>query len=188
MFLHKSAALLILTFSTSQVFAEGTRLWEQSRFDDFIKGTTHGVAISSDGFLELAPDFKLIASTPSSAVWATALGPQGEIYAATGAPARVYQIQNGLPTAIFQPQELQVQALVADREGRLYAATNPDGKVYSWWDYRGVAFFKNQGLRIDHILATPSVAERVTACTIDRNARKGQDASDHAPVVAVIGP
>ena len=144
MFLHKSAALLILTFSTSQVFAEGTRLWEQSRFDDFIKGTTHGVAISSDGFLELAPDFKLIASTPSSAVWATALGPQGEIYAATGAPARVYQIQNGLPTAIFQPQELQVQALVADREGRLYAATNPDGKVYKLERNRGKANSKGE--------------------------------------------
>ena len=63
---------------------------------------------------------------------------------------------------------------------------HPAVGVYSWWDYRGVAFFKNQGLRIDHILATPSVAERVTACTIDRNARKGQDASDHAPVIATI--
>src|SRR5262249_17696671 len=31
---------------------------------------------------------------------------------------------------IFQPQELQVQALVMDKTGGLYAATNPDGKVY----------------------------------------------------------
>lgn len=63
---------------------------------------------------------------------------------------------------------------------------NPDGGVYSWWDYRGVAFFKNQGLRIDYIFATPPVAERCSACTIDRNARKGQDASDHAPVIATL--
>ena len=62
----------------------------------------------------------------------------------------------------------------------------PDGGVYSWWDYRGVAFFKNQGLRIDFILCTQPVADRCSACTIDRNARKGQDASDHAPVTAVI--
>jgi exodeoxyribonuclease-3 len=61
-----------------------------------------------------------------------------------------------------------------------------DEKVYSWWDYRGVAFFKDQGLRIDHIFATKSVADRCTSCTIDRSARKGQDASDHAPVIAVI--
>jgi exodeoxyribonuclease-3 len=68
----------------------------------------------------------------------------------------------------------------------LFRKHNPDGGVYSWWDYRGIAFFKNQGLRIDHILATPPVAAQCTACTIDRNARKGQDASDHAPVIATI--
>jgi exodeoxyribonuclease-3 len=63
---------------------------------------------------------------------------------------------------------------------------NPAGGIYSWWDYRGVSFFKNQGLRIDYILATPSLAERSTGSTIDRDARKGQDASDHAPVVATF--
>jgi exodeoxyribonuclease III len=63
-----------------------------------------------------------------------------------------------------------------------------DDKVYSWWDYRGVAFFKDQGLRIDLIFLTRPLVARCTACTIDRNARKGQDASDHAPVVAVIEP
>ena len=68
----------------------------------------------------------------------------------------------------------------------LFRKHNPDGGVYSWWDYRGVSFFKNQGLRIDHILATPPVAEKCSACVIDRNARKGQDASDHAPVIATI--
>jgi exodeoxyribonuclease-3 len=68
----------------------------------------------------------------------------------------------------------------------LFRAHHPAGRVYSWWDYRGVSFFKDQGLRIDYILATPSVAEQCTACTIDRNARKGQDASDHAPVIATI--
>jgi exodeoxyribonuclease-3 len=50
-----------------------------------------------------------------------------------------------------------------------------------------VSFFKNQGLRIDYIFATPAVAARCSTCTIDRSARKGQDASDHAPVTAVIG-
>jgi sugar lactone lactonase YvrE len=129
-FVMISAILLMLT-SSSLVFAEGTRTWEQSKYDDFVKGTPHGVAISSNGFLELAPAFKLEATTPSSAVWATAIGPNGEIYVATGAPARVYRIVAGAqPVAIFQPQELQVQALVVDKNGVLYAATNPDGTVY----------------------------------------------------------
>ena len=129
-FLTVSASLLIL-ISSSLVSAEGTRTWEQSKYDDFAKGTPHGVAISSTGFLELAPAFKLIATTPSSAVWTAAVGPDGEIYVATGAPARVYRIvAGGQSVAIFQPQELQVQALVVDGNGVLYAATNPDGKVY----------------------------------------------------------
>jgi WD40 repeat protein len=127
-----SAVLLAIFLSTSVLtFAEGTRTWQQSSYDDFQKGTTHGVAISSDGVLQLAPAFKLIATTPSSAVWATAVGPKGEIYVATGAPARVYRITPGVqPVAIFQPQELQVQALAVAKSGVLYAATNPDGKIY----------------------------------------------------------
>lgn len=68
----------------------------------------------------------------------------------------------------------------------LFRAHNGDAKAYSWWDYRGVSFFKDQGLRIDLILATRPLAERCTACTIDRAARKGQDASDHAPVIAIL--
>jgi sugar lactone lactonase YvrE len=122
-------AFLLLTPVLS--FSEGTRTWDQNRYDDFAKGTPHGVAISSDGFLELAPTLKLVASTPSSAVWATAVGSKGEIFAATGAPARVYEISgSGQPSAIFSPQELQVQALVMNKQGVLFAATNPDGKVY----------------------------------------------------------
>ncbi len=132
MFLRNPAfPLIFLLIFVPAVFPEGTRTWEQSKYDDFLKGTPHGVAISSDGTLKLAPAFKLLAATPSSAVWATAVGPHGEIYAATGAPARIYQIVPGAPpVVIFQPQELQVQALVVDKNGVLYGATNPDGKVY----------------------------------------------------------
>ena len=68
----------------------------------------------------------------------------------------------------------------------LFRVHTPDGGVYSWWDYRGISFFKDQGLRIDHILATNPMTARCTACTIDRTARKGQDASDHAPVIATF--
>ena len=61
----------------------------------------------------------------------------------------------------------------------------PD-KTFSWWDYRQLAFPKNHGLRIDHILLSPELAARCTSCRIDRNARKGERPSDHAPVIAEI--
>jgi sugar lactone lactonase YvrE len=120
--------LLLLTVP---VFAEGTLTWEQSKFDELSKGTAQGVAIRSSGGLELAPAFKALATTPSAYIWAIASDPQGNLYAAAGGPARVYRITpDGKSTTIFEPQELQVQALAVGKGGVIYAATNPDGKVY----------------------------------------------------------
>ena len=56
--------------------------------------------------------------------------------------------------------------------------------LYTWWDYRQLAFPRNLGLRIDLVLCTASLASRCTAISIDREARKGQTPSDHAPVIA----
>ena len=58
--------------------------------------------------------------------------------------------------------------------------------LYSWWDYRKLSFPKNDGLRLDLILATPPIARRCTAASIERNERKGQQPSDHAPVLATF--
>jgi sugar lactone lactonase YvrE len=88
--------------------------------------------LRSEGGLELAPAFKAIATTPSTYIWSIASDPSGNVYAAAGSPARVYRITpDGQITTIFEPQELQVQALVVDKNGIVYAATAPDGKVYS---------------------------------------------------------
>ena len=55
---------------------------------------------------------------------------------------------------------------------------------FTWWDYRAGNFHKNFGMRIDHLLPTSSVAKRVVAVEIDREARKGKPIpSDHAPLV-----
>ena len=59
-------------------------------------------------------------------------------------------------------------------------------KSFSWWDYRQLGFRLNKGLRIDHILLSPALAARCTACVIDRVPRKWEQPSDHAPVVATI--
>src|SRR5580698_4746720 len=119
--------LLLLSY----LFAEGTRTWEQSKFDELIKGTPKGVAVRSTGGLELAPAFTALSTTPSTYIWSIAADREGNLYAAAGSPARVYRITpDGKSSVIFEPQELQVQALVVDKGGAIYAATNPDGKVY----------------------------------------------------------
>ena len=59
-------------------------------------------------------------------------------------------------------------------------------KSFSWWDYRMMGFRRNHGLRIDHILLSRALAEKCTACRIDREPRKLERPSDHAPVIAEI--
>jgi exodeoxyribonuclease III len=68
----------------------------------------------------------------------------------------------------------------------LHRQQHPDGRLYSWWDYRMLAFPKNDGLRLDYIFATAPLAARCTSAEIDRQERKGEKPSDHAPVVAVF--
>lgn len=55
--------------------------------------------------------------------------------------------------------------------------------LYSFWDYRGGDFHRRRGMRIDLIEATQPVAQRTQSVLIDRNARKGERPSDHAPVI-----
>jgi len=126
------AGFLISVFAMAgALFADGTRTWEQSKFEDLTKGSASGVAIRSSGGLELAPSFKLLYATPSTYIWAVAADESGNVYAATGSPARVYRIApDGTATIIFEPQELQVQTLKVGPRGVIYAATAPDGKVY----------------------------------------------------------
>ena len=126
-----SLLAVLCVFAPSLILADGTRIWEQSKFEDLIKGTTDGVAICSTGGLELAPAFKLISTTPSTYLWSIAADRDDTLYAAAGSPARVYRITpDGKSTVIFEPQELQVQALVVDKTGAIFLATNPDGKIY----------------------------------------------------------
>ncbi len=60
-------------------------------------------------------------------------------------------------------------------------------KSFSWWDYRMLGFQKNQGLRIDHVLLSAALAAQCTAAGIDRDMRKRERPSDHAPVWAECG-
>ena len=127
----RTTTALFFALLSTIALAEGTRSWEQSKFDDLVKGTPKGVALRSTGGLELAPAFKTLATLPSTYVWAIASDPAGNIYAAAGSPARVYRITpDGQSATIFEPQELQVQSLLVEKNGTVYAATAPDGKVY----------------------------------------------------------
>lgn len=87
-------------------------------------------------------------------------------------------------THVSEPERRAVKEIEATGLVDLAATLSPDEVAYTWWDYRGGAFHRGWGLRIDLLLVDPSLANATTSHYVDRNARKGEKPSDHAPLVA----
>ena len=54
---------------------------------------------------------------------------------------------------------------------------------FTFWEMRMLGFQKGRGMRLDLALVNPALAARVTDVWVDRDARRGEGASDHAPLV-----
>lgn len=61
------------------------------------------------------------------------------------------------------------------------------GGHYTFWDYQAGAWPANKGIRIDHILLSPVLADRLQSCFIDPEPRGWDKASDHTPILAILG-
>jgi exodeoxyribonuclease-3 len=66
----------------------------------------------------------------------------------------------------------------------VFRKLHPDVVQYTYWDFFRNALQRNFGWRIDHILATPTLAERCVAAAVDMAPRKVSGASDHTIVWA----
>jgi exodeoxyribonuclease-3 len=80
----------------------------------------------------------------------------------------------------------EYRALLSQGYEDLVRRFHPEGGPLTWWDYRRGAFSKDDGLRIDHVLATAPLARRAISASVDREERKGEGASDHAPVIVTF--
>ncbi len=87
-------------------------------------------------------------------------------------------------THVSAPERAALQRLLDWGLSDVFRDQHPaTERVYSWWDYRAGNFHKGIGMRIDLVLGSPSLAGQVRWALIDRNARKGKQPSDHAPLV-----
>lgn len=86
-------------------------------------------------------------------------------------------------THVSEPERAALAELEAWGLVDLFRLQHREGGLFSWWDYRAGDFHQGRGMRIDLVLGSRPLAERVRWSIIDRNARKGQQPSDHAPVV-----
>ncbi len=69
--------------------------------------------------------------------------------------------------------------------GDVFRRFLPEAGVYTFWDYRvRGAIDRGLGWRIDHVLGTPSMAERAKGCRVDMQARRSEAPSDHTFVIS----
>ena len=87
---------------------------------------------------------------------------------------------------VSEPERAHFQAMIARGFTDAFRMFEQPENLFSWWDYRMMGFRRNAGMRIDHILLSPELTKRCTACLIDKVPRKWEQPSDHTPVVATL--
>jgi exodeoxyribonuclease-3 len=90
--------------------------------------------------------------------------------------------------ALFQPEPRgRYRALLDLGYTDAFRSLHPgEGGQFTFWDYFRQAFEHNRGIRIDHFLLSPSVAERLQSCVIDKGPRAQAKPSDHTPIVVEL--
>ncbi len=87
-------------------------------------------------------------------------------------------------THVSEPERAALRAVEATGVEDLIRRLHPDDPSFTWWDYRNGAFHRGWGLRIDLLLVDAPLVAMARAAYVDRDARKGEKPSDHAPVLA----
>jgi exodeoxyribonuclease-3 len=86
-------------------------------------------------------------------------------------------------THVTEPERAAVRRLLDWGLTDVQARPGKGDRAFTYWDYRAGMMHKDLGMRIDYVLASEQVANAITDAYVDREARKGKGASDHAPVV-----
>ncbi len=66
-------------------------------------------------------------------------------------------------------------------------ARYPAGALYTFWDYTAGCWQRDAGFRIDHLLLSPTAADRLVDAGVDKAYRGREKASDHAPTWIIVG-
>ena len=83
------------------------------------------------------------------------------------------------------PQEREAVTALGLTDLPPRASVDPEDArpAYTFWEMRMLGFQKGRGMRIDLALVNDALAARVTDVWVDRDARRGEGPSDHAPLV-----
>ena len=93
-----------------------------------------------------------------------------------------YSVRAMQEDALMQPESRNgFRALVAQGWTDALRTRHPGGGVWTFWDYQAGACQRDAGFRIDHMLLSPTAADRLIDAGVDKEYRAREKASDHAP-------
>ena len=96
--------------------------------------------------------------------------------------ADVYSVTAMASDALTQPESrAALRRIVNQGWTDALRARQPSGPLWTYWDYQAGAWQRDAGFRIDHLLLSPSAADRLVEAGVDRDHRGRERASDHAP-------
>jgi exodeoxyribonuclease-3 len=148
----------------------------------------NGNPVGSDKF-----DYKL--------TWMDRLTRQMQTWLADGVPTLIGGDFNVIPEdidchkpaswmhdALFQPEpRARYRALLAIGYTDAFRSLHPgETGQFTFWDYFRRSFEHNRGIRIDHFLLSPTLAERLEHCEIDKTPRAQERPSDHTPILVRV--
>ncbi len=98
-------------------------------------------------------------------------------------PEDCWDTEPWLEDALYLPQSRAAfRKLINLGLTEAFRARNQAAMNYTFWDYQAGAWNKNNGIRIDHFLLSPTCADLLTDCQIDRDTRAKEKPSDHVPI------
>lgn len=93
-----------------------------------------------------------------------------------------YSVRAMASDALMQPESREgYRRLLAQGWTDALRTRFPKGGVWTFWDYQAGAWQRDAGFRIDHLLLSPTAADRLVDAGVDKHHRAKEKASDHAP-------
>jgi hypothetical protein len=127
-----AVVFLLLWHTQAAISRPSTKesVWRQDSAAAFGRGKKEGVVISEAGVVRLARAVKKTGALDVERVWALAIGPKKEVYAATGDKGQVWRrTAGGSWDLVYQGKDSQVLCLAVAPGGQLFAGTGPGGLV-----------------------------------------------------------
>jgi hypothetical protein len=139
-----AAAAVVWAVWAAPLPASSVRIHQVNSQAGFAAGTLEGVRVDARGEMSLAAAVETVATVAEPFAFAAAKLPDGWAIG-TGGEGRVLRVgKDGTVSVLFDAEESNVFALLAEPDGTLFVGTSPEGKVYRIRGGVAVPFFDPQ--------------------------------------------